>query len=55
LQERTELSGGSDFFGAGGLIRLAVRAMNEFEMPEELQQRYGFAPVTTSSEKEDIR
>jgi hypothetical protein len=37
---------GSDFFGAGGLIRLAVQALREFEMPVELQQRYGFAPVT---------
>ena len=39
---------GSDFFGAGGLIRLSVQALKEFEMPEELQQRYGFAPVTKS-------
>ncbi|MBW1842495.1 MAG: amidohydrolase family protein [Deltaproteobacteria bacterium] len=39
---------GSDFFGAGGLIRLSVQGLKEFEMPEELQQRYGFAPVTTS-------
>ena len=37
---------GSDFFGAGGLIRLAVQALREFEMPEELQQKYGYAPVT---------
>ena len=37
---------GSDYFGAGGLIRLAVQAMREFEMPEELQQGYGYAPVT---------
>ncbi|MBW1999444.1 MAG: amidohydrolase family protein [Deltaproteobacteria bacterium] len=37
---------GSDFFGAGGLIRSAVDALRDFEMPEELQQRYGFAPVT---------
>jgi hypothetical protein len=37
---------GSDFFGAGGLIRLAVQGLREFEMPEELQKRYGFAPVT---------
>ena len=37
---------GSDFFGAGGLIRLAVQALREFEMPEELQHKYGFAPLT---------
>jgi len=37
---------GSDFFGAGGLIRLAVQALREFEMPEDLQQKYGYAPVT---------
>jgi hypothetical protein len=37
---------GSDFFGAGGLIRLAVQALRDFEMPEELQQRYGYAAIT---------
>lgn len=37
---------GSDFFGAGGLIRLAVDGMRKFKMPEELQQRYGYAEVT---------
>jgi len=37
---------GSDFFGAGGLLRLAVEALRKFEMPKELQERYGFAPVT---------
>ena len=37
---------GSDFFGAGGLIRLAVQALREFEMPEDLQQGYGYSPVT---------
>jgi len=37
---------GSDFFGAGGLIRLAVQGFREFEMPVELQERYGYAPVT---------
>ncbi len=37
---------GSDFFGAGGLIRLAVQGFRDFEMPVELQERYGYAPVT---------
>ena len=37
---------GSDFFGAGGLIRLAVQALRDFEMPEELKQRYGYAAIT---------
>lgn len=37
---------GSDFFGAGGLIRLAVQGLREFEMPEDLQKGYGYAPVT---------
>jgi hypothetical protein len=37
---------GSDFFGAGGLIRLAVQGLREFEMPNELQERYGFSPLT---------
>jgi uncharacterized protein len=37
---------GTDFYGAGGLFRLGVDAWRNFEMPVELQQRYGFAPVT---------
>jgi predicted TIM-barrel fold metal-dependent hydrolase len=37
---------GSDFFGAGGVIRQSVVAMREFEMPEDLQKGYGYAPVT---------
>jgi hypothetical protein len=37
---------GSDFVGAGGLIRLSVQALREFEMPEDLQHGYGYAPVT---------
>lgn len=37
---------GSDFVGAGGLIRLSVQALREFEMPEDLQQGYGYEPVT---------
>jgi uncharacterized protein len=28
------------------LVRLAVQGMREFEMPEDLQQKYGYAPVT---------
>jgi len=42
---------GSDFFGAGGLIRLAVQAMREFEMPGDLQQKYGYSPVTEEVKK----
>ncbi len=37
---------GTDFFGAGGLIRTHVQALREFEMAEDLQKGYGYAPVT---------
>ncbi|MCX7912586.1 MAG: amidohydrolase family protein [Dehalococcoidales bacterium] len=37
---------GTDFYGAGGLIRLAVEGLRKFEMPEDLQKGYGYAPVT---------
>jgi hypothetical protein len=37
---------GSDFFGAGGVIRQSVVAMRDFQMPEDLQKDYGYAPVT---------
>jgi hypothetical protein len=37
---------GTDFYGAGGLLRLAVDGLRKFEMPEDLQKGYGYAPVT---------
>ncbi len=37
---------GTDFYGAGGLIRLAVDGLRKFEMPVDLQKGYGYAPVT---------
>jgi hypothetical protein len=37
---------GTDFFGAGGLIRNGIVALREFKMPEELQKQYGYSPVT---------
>ena len=42
---------GTDFVGAGGLLRLSVQGLREFEMPEELQKRYGYAPVTDEVKK----
>lgn len=38
---------GTDFFGAGGLIRNSIVALRDFEMPEELCRQYGYAPVTS--------
>jgi uncharacterized protein len=37
---------GTDFYGAGGLLRLAVDGLRNFQMPEDLQKGYGYAPVT---------
>jgi predicted TIM-barrel fold metal-dependent hydrolase len=37
---------GTDFYGAGGLLRLAVDGLRKFEMPEDLQKGYGYAPLT---------
>ena len=39
---------GTDYFGPGaeGLIRLSVQGFSEFEMPEDMQEGYGFAPLT---------
>jgi predicted TIM-barrel fold metal-dependent hydrolase len=37
---------GTDFYGPGGLFREATIGLRTFEMPEELQKGYGFAPVT---------
>jgi predicted TIM-barrel fold metal-dependent hydrolase len=37
---------GSDFFGAGGLIRMAVQGVLEMQIPEDLQQGYGYKPIT---------
>jgi predicted TIM-barrel fold metal-dependent hydrolase len=42
---------GTDFYGAGGLIRLAVDGLRKFEMPEDLQKGYGYAPVTEEVKK----
>jgi len=42
---------GTDFFGAGGLIRNGVQALREFEMPEELMKQYGYSPVTDEVKK----
>jgi len=37
---------GTDFYGPGGLFREATIGLRTFEMPEDLQKGYGFAPVT---------
>ena len=37
---------GTDFYGPGGLFREAVIGLRTFEMPEDLQKGYGFAPLT---------
>ena len=37
---------GTDFYGAGGLLRLAVDGLRNFHMPEDLQKGYGYTPVT---------
>ncbi len=42
---------GTDFYGAGGLLRLAVDGLRKFEMPEDLQKGYGYAPVTDEVKK----
>ncbi len=42
---------GTDFYGAGGLLRLAVDGLRNFEMPEDLQKGYGYAPVTDEVKK----
>ncbi|MFH0809655.1 MAG: amidohydrolase family protein, partial [Pseudomonadota bacterium] len=42
---------GTDFFGAGGLIRNGIVALREFQMPGELQKQYGYTPVTDEVRK----
>jgi len=39
---------GTDYFGPGAelLIRLSVQGFSEFEIPEDMQEGYGFAPLT---------
>ena len=37
---------GTDFYGPGGLFREAIIGLRTFEMPEDLQKGYGYAPVT---------
>lgn len=37
---------GTDFYGPGGLFREATIGLRSFEMPEDLQKGYGYAPVT---------
>jgi uncharacterized protein len=37
---------GTDFYGPGGLFREAVLGLRTFEMPENLQKDYGYAPLT---------
>ena len=37
---------GTDFYGPGGLFREATIGLRTFEMPEDLQKGYGYAPVT---------
>jgi predicted TIM-barrel fold metal-dependent hydrolase len=37
---------GSDFFGAGGLIRMAVQGAAEMQIPDDLQKGYGYKPIT---------
>jgi len=40
---------GTDYFGPGAelLIRLSVQGLSEFQIPEDMQEGYGFEPLTT--------
>ena len=42
---------GTDFYGPGGLFREAILGLRTFEMPEDLQKGYGYAPVTDEVKK----
>jgi predicted TIM-barrel fold metal-dependent hydrolase len=42
---------GSDFFGAGGLIRMAVQGAKEMQIPEDLQRGYGYKSITDEVRK----
>jgi hypothetical protein len=44
---------GTDYFGPGAepIMRLSVEGFRDFQMPEDLQEGYGFKPLTVQDKR----